>query len=535
MFGSEILEVAIGVIFVFLLVSIICTAVREGIETRLKTRSAYLEQAVRELLHDRDAKGLTASIYTHPLVHALYPGEYKPKPTAEQTGILARGDNLPSYIPSRNFATALMDIAARGPVTQPGNSGPNAPMVTAESIRANIRNIQNPAVQRVLLTALDEAKNDLDRARNNVENWFDSAMDRVSGQYKRASQKIIFYIGIAIAILLNVDTLRIARFLYVDDAARAAIVARAERAVASGDSVALRMTSDQARAAMDSLNLPVGWTHLSFRPAPDTAELRFWRDSLGRVAARKAAAAATPAAPAPAATPPPAVTVPVLLPTATRADTVRPDTVRVDTARPAGAADTTRRQVAADTARAAASRQDSVRALLRADSARLEAAARDSARPRFAADPGAWSAHWARTLGNIFVFALFSLPGWLITAAAATLGAPFWFDVLNKVMVIRSTVKPHEKSPPEASEDRQNKTVVAPAATTTAATTTAVTTGTAGTAATPGAAGAAGTAGAGAAAPAAVVDDEEHLEGCGIQGEEETLDEELPPAEGGVA
>ena len=34
------------------------------------------------------------------------------------------------------------------------------------------------------------------------------------------------------------------------------------------------------------------------------------------------------------------------------------------------------------------------------------------------------------------------------------LGAPFWFDVLNKFMVIRATVKPREKSPDEASEDR---------------------------------------------------------------------------------
>ena len=45
--------------------------------------------------------------------------------------------------------------------------------------------------------------------------------------------------------------------------------------------------------------------------------------------------------------------------------------------------------------------------------------------------------------------------GWLMTAFAATLGAPFWFDVLNKIMVIRSTVKPHEKSREEGSEDRQ--------------------------------------------------------------------------------
>jgi hypothetical protein len=36
---------------------------------------------------------------------------------------------------------------------------------------------------------------------------------------------------------------------------------------------------------------------------------------------------------------------------------------------------------------------------------------------------------------------------------AVMLGAPFWFDVLNRIMIIRSTVKPHEKSPEEPSQD----------------------------------------------------------------------------------
>jgi hypothetical protein len=49
--------------------------------------------------------------------------------------------------------------------------------------------------------------------------------------------------------------------------------------------------------------------------------------------------------------------------------------------------------------------------------------------------------------------ALFRIFGWLFTAAALSLGAPFWFDVLNKFMVVRSTVKPKEKSQPEASKD----------------------------------------------------------------------------------
>jgi hypothetical protein len=46
------------------------------------------------------------------------------------------------------------------------------------------------------------------------------------------------------------------------------------------------------------------------------------------------------------------------------------------------------------------------------------------------------------------------LLGWLLTAFAMSFGAPFWFDTLNKIMVIRSTVKPREKSGEEGSEDR---------------------------------------------------------------------------------
>jgi hypothetical protein len=49
---------------------------------------------------------------------------------------------------------------------------------------------------------------------------------------------------------------------------------------------------------------------------------------------------------------------------------------------------------------------------------------------------------------------LLSPLGWLATAFAISLGAPFWFDLLNKVMVVRSTVKPREKSQDEGSEDR---------------------------------------------------------------------------------
>lgn len=115
--------------------------------------------------------------------------------------------------------------------------------------------------------------------------------------------------------------------------------------------------------------------------------------------------------------------------------------------------------------------------------------------------------------------------GWLITAFAATMGAPFWFDILNKVMVIRSTVKPHEKSPEEASEDRQSpRQPMAP-----------VVGGIAPAAAVQGG----GPPGNSPAPTGGLIptprDAESSLDGCHVEAEILTSDEDLPAAEGGVA
>lgn len=357
MFGSNILDVAIGVIFVFALVSIICAAIREGIEAWLKTRAAYLERGIRELLHDPKAVGLARSFYEHPLIYSLYSGDYRPKPPSRsdpaQPGarrsdppLLERGENLPSYIPSRNFALALMDIAARGPDGS-ANSGPTSPKISIAAIRANVMYIPNVRVRRAVLTAVDTANDDIDRARQSLEDWYDGAMDRVSGWYKRSTQQILFLIGLFVAVVMNVNVITVADYLNRDDAARAAFVAAAQRATKD-----TTPDYDAARRQVDSLSLPIGWS-------------RGWG------------------------TPRQGVTL----------------------------------------------KNSGCRAWAECKSWLSD----DLLRGEFL---------WNSVIGPIF--------GLLLTAFAATLGAPFWFDVLNKVMVIRSTVKPHEKSPEEASEDRQD-------------------------------------------------------------------------------
>ena len=48
--------------------------------------------------------------------------------------------------------------------------------------------------------------------------------------------------------------------------------------------------------------------------------------------------------------------------------------------------------------------------------------------------------------GEWSFFAL-KLIGWMITAAAVSLGAPFWFDLLQKIVQVRSSVKPTASAP----------------------------------------------------------------------------------------
>jgi hypothetical protein len=399
MFGSEILDVAVGIIFVFILVSVICSAIREGIEAFVKTRSAHLEHAIRELLQDRNGVGLAKSLYEHPFIYGLFHGEYKPS-GGKTPSMWTLGGELPSYIPARSFAMTLMDIAARGPVTDAVSGDPESPPVSIESMRRNILNLQNPPVQRILLAALDSAEGNLDKVRENIEAWFNSAMDRISGRYKRSTHRTLFVIGLLLAILMNINTITIAEYLYRNDAVRAAIVAKASAAAGNTD-----MTYETAKKDLNDLSLPIGW------------DLKW--EEMGT------------------------------------------DRVTLD--------DVTRNSL-----------------------------------------------------------------GWLLTALAATLGAPFWFDVLNKVMVIRSTVKPHEKSPEEASEDRQPKTekpATVPAAPDTSQTQ----------------AGGAGSSAAPAPPPRtgqaesppiqSPLDQHSRVDTCDVDfaQEEETPDDQLPPAEGGVA
>lgn len=57
MFGSNVLDVAIGLSFLYMLLSLICTTASELLEAVLKNRAVFLERGIRELLGAQSAPG----------------------------------------------------------------------------------------------------------------------------------------------------------------------------------------------------------------------------------------------------------------------------------------------------------------------------------------------------------------------------------------------------------------------------------------------------------------------------------------------
>ena len=324
-FGS-IVDVIAGMLFVYLLLSLLCTALGEYIEAKLNNRAKLLRRGIELLLNESKGGGidLAGMLYTHGLIRPLY----------------RDATQLPSYIPSRTFAMALWNMAT----TTAAGGGVTTDL---KVVRGAVANLPNEELRTALLTLIDEADGDLARARANVEQWYDSAMDRVSGWYKRRTAYTMLALGMGMAAVLNADTINIATALSRDSTLRTAVVAAAEERLdatplPANDGQAPPADADQreqaatdavnaAYAEVASLGLPIGWV---WTPANDN-DLR-----------------------------------------------------------------------------------------------------------QLPGSAGGW---------------LLKLLGILLTGFAVSQGAPFWFDLLNKFMVIRSTVKPKEKSKEQGSKEPSSK------------------------------------------------------------------------------
>jgi hypothetical protein len=240
MFGSAILDTAIGLIFVFLVISLVVSAANELLAAFLKWRAKNLLLGIRELLQDSSATGLVTLFYDHPLIRGLSAKNQKP-----------------SYIPSRSFALALLDIVS--PMTSSNR--------TLEELKAGIDKLPN-SLQVTFRVLLDEAGHDIEQFKTQLEIWFNNTMERASGWYKRKTQVVQLVLAFAIVVLANVDTIRITKGLSgVNSPLRDSIKEAAHSLVKAGlpqGPPAAQLSA--ATETIGNLALPIGWVKGSFGP-----------------------------------------------------------------------------------------------------------------------------------------------------------------------------------------------------------------------------------------------------------------------------
>jgi hypothetical protein len=280
MFGSSVLEIAIGLAGVYAMMSLVCTAANELISSVTTWRAKNLAHGIRNLLDESGAErpnpaaavaaalglasktkvspgaSLAQQFYDHPLIQGLY-----------------RKGQQPSYIPSRTFALALMDLIVP--------AGPQRPR-TIEGIRQAVdASPLAPGLKRVLSVLIDDAGNTmaagqqllnagvidtqkletaLNHVHENVEVWFNNAMERVAGWYKRKTQAVIFALALIFTCALNVDTMLIIERLSYDTALRQALVSQAETLVRAPDqSAGAGAVLETNITRLEGTGLPLGW------------------------------------------------------------------------------------------------------------------------------------------------------------------------------------------------------------------------------------------------------------------------------------
>jgi hypothetical protein len=334
MSGFPVLDVAIGLSFLYLLFALCCTTLNEVIAGLFKKRARMLRQAIEHLLGD---KGLADKVYTHPAIVALAPPTKKPaaseKPAQPSTTREAaeppkkEPQALPSYIPKERFAAVLADRLTG-----------EQPLTDATALLAGIK--ETAAVPRQQLQFLfDLSKGDPDAFRANVAEWYEQTMDRAGGWYKRSVQRQTYVMAIVLVFFLNLDSIALFNRLWSDSAFRTAVVEQAKaRVEATGTAEVPVMEYTEGDKPEAGAPVQTGTSSLTDSETKLLSSLGGWKQEKERLAASR---------------------------------------------------------------------------VLRGDGL------------------GVWFAWLASAVWG-------HLLGWMVTVLAISLGAPFWFDILNKIMNLRN-------------------------------------------------------------------------------------------------
>jgi hypothetical protein len=259
MSSFPILDVVVGLGFLYLLFALACTALNEVIASAFSRRAKVMRQGVEQLLGDAT---LTEALYRHPSIVSLSSKGWKSS---------IKG---PSYISAERFASALTDLLTG-----------DRPLSDADALKAGIEALP-PAPKRQLTMLYDVAKGDPDIFRLQVAEWFSEGMDRVGGWYKRGVQRQTYAMAILVVLVLNLDSVQLINRLWADSGFRTAAVEQA-RARIQATGVAELPVMEYTGGDSPDAGEPVltGMASLTDSETRLLSSLRGWTDDRSRLSA----------------------------------------------------------------------------------------------------------------------------------------------------------------------------------------------------------------------------------------------------------
>ncbi len=198
MFASEILEIVIGLVFIYLLLSLLGTTVNELISGLLSLRGRNLKKSLVNLLNDEKNEVLFYKFIEHPMFRKLRKDKKK---------------RYPSYLSESKFSKILLEsFSEKGKFPQ------------QEDITGGLEKLPLGPTKEILQSFWIETAGDITAFRGKIEDWFEEVQCRASGWYKRNTQIALLVIGFIIAGIFNADTLSIINKLSTDSKARKSLV-----------------------------------------------------------------------------------------------------------------------------------------------------------------------------------------------------------------------------------------------------------------------------------------------------------------------
>lgn len=232
MFDHPIIDVALGLMLFYIVLSLVVSSVQEWFASALGLRAKNLRAGIENLI-DGPGPGsaFARKVYDHPLIKNL-----------------AKDKKLPSYIAPETLSAVLLEVVAQDNLKKSYRS------CTVAEIRDLVSKIDSKHPLRGVMDVFVDQTNDLqENLKQRVAEWFDEGMTRVSGWYKRRVKIFLVAISALVTVVMNASSVQVATELWRNDALRTTIAQQAVE-VADGGTETI---GDDALEQLHSF--PIGW------------------------------------------------------------------------------------------------------------------------------------------------------------------------------------------------------------------------------------------------------------------------------------